>query len=250
MPGNPKPFTFSRPDPGGGNFTKRANGLLFVVVESDMVNTGKSVGAPEVSLRNKSGDLSGQRGGTFSQFQADFLRRNQILARELAELAVEKLRASYARPDASSGALERALLDPRNIVIGQGGTYWGVGNEKFLDRSAAKYWRTIERGTRHFVGKPMVGVWEHPGSGRVYPFSRHRTKDIFRPFASAADAMEFLRANGERGPRGGVGKTWGIIKRPIRPHNYLRDAWKEFRPRERSKEALRAALRESGVIRS
>lgn len=244
--GRRKEWKFSSAEPGGGDFGKRGQGLLFATVESAMVNNVKAQGA-NVSLRNRSGDESGQRGGSFSQFQADFLRRNAILAQDLAELAVEKLRASYARPRVSRGALERALLDPRNRRVKS--TYWGVGDIAFLDRSDAKYWRTIEQGTRHFVGRRISGVWSASiGGGPYYGFRSSRTQDMFMPM-SASDALDFLRANGERGSRGGIGKTHGIIKRPIQPHRYLRSAWREFKPRERSKEALIAALIESGVIR-
>jgi hypothetical protein len=66
---------------------------------------------------------------------------------------------SYARPSVVTGRLERVTADRRNRVYGDQG--FGVGVERFLDRSVAKYWRTIEEGSAKVwgeSGKSMIGM--------------------------------------------------------------------------------------------
>jgi len=90
--------------------------------------------------------------------------RNRTLAKVAQESIVDALETSIVRPGVSTGRLARATGDARNITWSAEG--FAVGSAAFLDRSAAKYWRTIDQGT--------AAVWSKPFVGRAYFVSRSR----------------------------------------------------------------------------
>ena len=67
------------------------------------------------------------------------------LARVAQANVVENMSESFLRPRASTGRLLRVTASPRNRIADQFG--FGVGVTDYLDRSEAKYWRTIEEGS-------------------------------------------------------------------------------------------------------
>lgn len=199
------------------------------------------------------------------QFSTDQSSAEQVfheLGIELQRLMVKKLNETIVRPGVSTGRLARALMDPRNRTFtrpGQGRFAMAVGNEEFLDNSEAKYWRAVEQGTSHFVGRLIRGVWgdkisgEMPGGAygpyprAVEPFSRFgaSTGGRLRPMG-AKYAYAALRGAGYSATDARNGRA-GIIQRPIMPHRYMDLAWREFDPRRRGEQIMRRMFGESFV---
>lgn len=178
--------------------------------------------------------------GRFTKAQSQMAEVNRRLALELAEAVVEQLETSYERPGASTGRLAQAMMDSRNRRADQFG--FGVGVISFLDESQAKYWRAIEQGTTHFLGKQLTGYWLD--GGEVAPFGVPNPAGRFVP-GSRKSAYEILRAAGHTSRE--ASRTKGIIKVPIEPHRYLSEAWGEFNVRERTVAAVQEVFRELGL---
>jgi hypothetical protein len=62
----------------------------------------------------------------------------------------------YKRKETVTGRLQRVTADRRNRVYSDQG--YGVGVIRWLDRSEAKYWRTIEEGSKAAWGRSFVGM--------------------------------------------------------------------------------------------
>lgn len=96
-----------------------------------------------------------------TQLQAD----NRDLARLLQFQVGNFMEGSYKRPTVSTGRLLRVTMDPKNRKSGLYDA--AVGDPAFLNRSIAKYWRTIEEGSaatwtkRSFLSLPLQGFWGH-----------------------------------------------------------------------------------------
>lgn len=90
--------------------------------------------------------------------------QHEELARKVQIEVVKTLKAGYLRKRTSSGRLERVTASPDNLVANA--LQWGVGREKFLKKSDARYWRTIDEGSAH--------VWKKPFKGRFFYVSRNQ----------------------------------------------------------------------------
>lgn len=206
-------------------------------------------------------DLLGRWKSAGAQMQA----ANTALAAQLADAMVAELNAPgvLRRPAVSTKRLELALKDERNRVVNN--TWFGVGIPAFLDQSQAKYWRAIEQGSTHFVGKTLTGLWGRSLTGATKvspwnpqgyplagePFSRTgaSTGGRFRPM-KAKDAQRMLRASmREQGVRGRVGRGVMVIRKPITEHRYMERAWENFGIVERTDAAVNEAFDAAGLPR-
>lgn len=101
--------------------------------------------------------------GRFTSAQAALYQQNRELAMTLQYQVARRIQNDLKRPGVSTGRLVRATMDPQNRVSDR--FYMGVGNERFLNNSIAKYWRTIEEGSaatwtkRKFTSLPLQGFW-------------------------------------------------------------------------------------------
>lgn len=95
-------------------------------------------------------------GGQFTNAQSEFRDRNRQLAQQIQGRVVQNIQARVIRRAVSTGRLLKATADTRNINYDAFGLH--VGIESHLNRSTAKYWRTIEEGS--------AVVWPDVGGGR------------------------------------------------------------------------------------
>lgn len=120
------------------------------------------------------------------------------IAQDIQGEVVQRMRGSFLRPGVSTGRLMRATADPKNRYVPDG-WHVAVGIPDFLDKSEAKYWRTIEEGSaeawrRSFIGMELhgrfgtqlTGEWRTGNWGRYpvagAPWSRKGGSDgKFRP---------------------------------------------------------------------
>lgn len=207
--------------------------------------------------------LSRDLQGRFTSFQHILYERNQKLAQELQDLALEKLDQSIIRPLVSTHRLHNALADPRNRIVTQWG--FGVGVIDWLDRSKAKYWRAIEVGTSQFVGNPLPKGWLWGASLT----GNYGGSSSYGPYPLAAGPFT-VTGKGEGGRVRPMGPSYayrilldqGVERRkayfmtrrgqdreihtPIEAHHFLHDAWEEFDPVGRATAAIIAALKDAG----
>lgn len=105
--------------------------------------------------------------------------QHEQLARKVQDAVVKELKGGIKRKSTKSGRLEKVTADENNIVANA--LQWGVGVDEFLNKSTAKYWRTIDEGSLH--------VWSRPFKGRFYYVSRGKewggeiTHGEFRSYA-------------------------------------------------------------------
>jgi len=163
---------------------------------------------------------------------------NRRLARELADDMADRLQASLVRDEASTGRLKRAILDPRNRSADQFG--FGVGDVDFLDNSEAKYWRAIEQGTTHFVGRKLTGVWGDMGGSEFSPFGPRTAHERLYPMGPVAARMLLRSAGYDRSEL----NVRGVIEEPIHAHRYMQGAWENFDMHVRAAQLFREILRE------
>jgi hypothetical protein len=203
--------------------------------------------------------------GRYTRGQADLFQINWTLAHQLQALVAEELDVGRVpnRRGVASGRLRNAILDDRNRVVRKEG--FGVGVMNYLDRSDAKYWRQIERGSTIHVGRELpVGVWGSSLTGGVGGRSRYGPYPLAGPEWSPTGA----RRDGRVRPMGrtyayralvssGMRKrdaylaanTRAIIREPIDPQYYFARAWRAFNPRARAQRALREVFGISGTPR-
>ena len=128
------------------------------------------------------------------------------------------------RPEASSNRLVQATGARENITWAF--DHIGVGDDDFLDRSQAFYWRKIEEGTSEFVGMQLYPM----GPGKPpYPVAHHQFPGL-RTYGG--DGLPWM--DGER----------YVVKRPIKAMNAYRDAFESFQPGRVAHEAVGKYLRE------
>jgi len=108
------------------------------------------------------------------------------------------INGSKVRPQAGE---PKTLEDNINVEYYPGQTGWGVGNISLLDR-VARYWRALNYGSKHLIGKQLPpGVFD-PG--------------MAKPDAGSSRAGRF-KAGMHKG-----GSTYSpIIKNEIHPMNYI-----------------------------
>ena len=101
--------------------------------------------------------------GRFTSAQSELYAQNRELAQILQYQVGRRIQNDLKRPGVSTGRLLRVTMDPQNRTSDR--YFMGVGREDFLNRSIAKYWRTIEEGSaatwtkRSFTSLPLQGFW-------------------------------------------------------------------------------------------
>lgn len=104
-----------------------------------------------------------EKGHFVSEAQKQLYQQNRQLAIDLQGEIGRRIQNSIQRKAVSTGRLVRVTMDPKNRTSDR--YFMSVGNEAFLDRSMAKYWRTIEEGSaatwtkRKFTTLPLQGFW-------------------------------------------------------------------------------------------
>jgi hypothetical protein len=204
-------------------------------------------------------DTAGGRGGVrdaqgrfmaMGEVRREFRAFNQRMARSIQADAVENLSASIQRRNVSSGRLVAVTASSENIEVDD--FHMGVGRTAFLDRSMAKYWRSIEEGSAQawsetpggrpgMIGMELTGLWGGSlgkvTSDRAYgarPWYRHSSRrgDMFVPkgkFRQQANDGSFRFAKFQGGAGGSKGAPNFVktttIKNEIEAHGYYSDAF-------------------------
>lgn len=203
------------------------------------------------------------RGGS-TEFRQALRDANWQMALEMQGDVVDHMRGQIRRRNVSSGRLLTATADRRNIEATE--FHYAVGREEYLNKSIAKYWRTIEEGSQvvwadvaggrpSIVGMELRGLWG--GSiGRVTadrvhgarPWSRHspRRGDMFVPMSRT---FNFRGKWTGTGGKGGGPNLAGVttVKNEIDPHYDYRNAYLQFQPGRRSLQELNQLLRSASA---
>lgn len=119
---------------------------------------GKGVGGQYQKYGTPGGRFLIELGDSNGKFE----EAHRQLARQTQEQVVKALKAGIKRKSTSSKRLERVTDSPENITASAQG--WGVGADDFLNKSEAKYWRTVDEGS--------LGVWSRPFKGMVFYVAR------------------------------------------------------------------------------
>ena len=107
--------------------------------------------------------------GKLAQGQKELAAENKRIAVVTQEFVVRHITSRYRRPLVSSGRLARVTAMPQNAYASAYNI--GVGKPTHLDKSIAKYWRTIEEGSaatwkkRSFLSLNLLGVFGATASG-------------------------------------------------------------------------------------
>jgi hypothetical protein len=162
--------------------------------------------------------------GRFQVAKADMEAQNRQLAFAVQAQVGALIAGRILRKGVSTNRLVKVTMEPWNAVYND--TYAGVGNQRRLDQSIAKYWRTIEEGSaktwtkRSFLSLELQGLWgmniaswRSGPSGDWVALGRGRARgdarqEMYHPF------------------RRGKGSTLPIFhpRRQIQPMNAYRDA--------------------------
>ena len=196
-------------------------------------------------------DTSGGRGGvrdaagrfiTMNDVRQQFRDANRQMARSVQSYVVENVASSIQRRNVSTGRLVAVTASPDNIEVDD--FHFGVGVEDFLNRSMAKYWRTIEEGSAEvwadvpggrpsFVGMELRGIWggsvtrvtaDRAWGGR--PWFRHspRRSDMFVPVSRSFNFRgKWTGTGGSNGAPNFAKAT--TVKNEIEPHHDYADAF-------------------------
>lgn len=126
-----------------------------------MAKPRKGIAHVDVKIASGSGvgKVRDARGRYISRDPKALKQEYMDLAFRAQANVLSNMSTSYARPTAVTGRLEKVTADRRNRVYSDQG--FGVGVVRFLDRSQAKYWRTIEEGSKKVWGergKSMIGM--------------------------------------------------------------------------------------------
>lgn len=205
-------------------------------------STGGRVRVPAGATYAKPGTFA--TGGS-AEFRLALRDANRHHALSMQADVVENVQRGIMRRQVSSGRLVAATADHRNVDWTDFG--YSVGDENFLDQSIAKYWRQIEEGYRGHVGRVLFGFWGanigRINGDRVYaapPWHRHgrRRSDMFIAATGFRQGGKFARYGAdaeEEGRRGAPNFAKATtIKNPIEPHWDYRNAFRAYRPGQRS----------------
>lgn len=197
------------------NFTPKASGVTRI-----------PKGSPAAS--------SGERrpGGRFAN--SDQLTGvNRQIAQELQAQVVANIQARIRRRGASTNRLLAVTASPSNITVTPNRI--GVGNERYLNNSAAKYWRTIEEGSAEVWRRPFIGTQLYPvGPGKPpFPVARYQTPGL-RTF-------------------GGEERPWMdgsryVVKKEIAPMHAYSDAYVSLQPGRVAHQAVKNYLERIGGL--
>jgi hypothetical protein len=144
-----------------------------------------------------------QKGKPLKQIMPDFLQKIELTKAEVRQLGIETqekfrqlIKASKKRP--GGGNLESKI----QVEYFVDGVSWGVGNIDLLDKEAP-YWKALNWGSSHAVGKVVGG-------------------GIFEPGNPKPNAGSFRQGRFVKGASDSEGKQYAFtVKRPIKAINFL-----------------------------
>lgn len=128
--------------------------------------------------------------------EENFLKEFKKLGEETAEYMKSTINSSKVRPQAD----EPTDLE-NNIKVEHGQNSWGVGNIEELDKTAP-YWRAVNFGSSHMVGK-------------------HLPTGVFDPGEPAPNKEWFRRGRWKKGQDYNGEQYRPIVTQPILPMNYI-----------------------------
>lgn len=180
--------------------------------------------------------------GRFVSVSQDALRQsNEVLARDLQASVVSNIQSRIKRRRVSTNRLVRVTASPDNRFADPFGL--GVGVEGFLNKSEAKYWRTIEEGS--------AVTWADTPGGRAGMIGL----ELHGHFGGTLGKWN----NGPSGPWISATAPWNVpggmfqpdhrmpyvteVQHEIRPMYAYRDAYKEAGVAQRSQEIVDSYLR-------
>jgi hypothetical protein len=141
--------------------------------------------------------------------------RNAGFALGLQADVLRNIESRITRRPASTGRLLKVTAAPENAQYDT----WniGVGDEPFLDRSIAKYWRTFEEGSAGLWKRPFIGTQLMPkGKNPPYPVAHGMVPGI----RTARKGLAWM--DGEK----------YVVKQEIAPRHAYRDAVAQANVRE------------------
>lgn len=94
--------------------------------------------------------------GQFAKFEAEIHRQLEREAEQYQQEVADKIKSQIIRPTDSTGRLVQVTLDPQNRKVTP--STWRVGIASFLNKSQAKYWRTVEQGSLAVWKRPFIGT--------------------------------------------------------------------------------------------
>lgn len=171
--------------------------------------------------------------GQFRAMSAEVERQLHSQAQEFQDEVASYIGSHIKRPRDSTGRLANVTADSGNRTVAK--TYWRVGIPGFLNRSQAKYWRTIEEGSLStfrsggFRGTPLKlsrgGAW--PGGRPFRSFSRNENRNFRGGHADLQGT-----------------RTWKlvIVKNEIQPMNAYQNTWRQGNWEERVGRSFRQSV--------
>ncbi len=164
------------------------------------------------------------------------------VARQLADAAVDQLHSGdvFKRPQASTGRLEKAIRDSRNVEVGD--SYIRMFLRPFLS-SQVPYWDAIDRGTNWFVEQGFILYGHWLDRGEPGPFRNRSQEGVFvstrapkglNPYRYGVNTPAAGRRSSRILTAAGFSdrqrfKTSGRIKNKIEAHHYVDAAREAFR---------------------
>lgn len=189
-------------------------------------------------------------------------RYHAEMGMELQLMVVDAYRDTVKRPDVATGRLAAATLDERNFRSQANG--FTIGDPRWMNRSQAKYWRQIEKGTTVHVGQVIYGVWgrrfsgvqhpakygSYPGMNPPYTLHGQGVGEKFQPMSTMnSGAIKRRHQAMFTDSHGGAGFR-ARISRPITAQDAYTRAFREWRRKNRPLHLLRAVVaQECGLSR-
>lgn len=100
--------------------------------------------------------------GRFAKFSTEVTALMDKEAKQFQVQVATDIDSHILRRPASTGRLVAVTQQPGNRQVGR--SVWRVGIPSYLNKSTAKYWRTIEQGSlavwkKPFTGTVLYGLW-------------------------------------------------------------------------------------------
>lgn len=166
--------------------------------------------------------------GQWTNLQAVVERVNEHAVEQLGEWAVEELNKRVRREEGPQGrthTLERAVTNPRSSVVTKDGFEFLVAQRMY---EQARYWRAIEHGSDHMVGRRLRLIFVSGGQYRKPDAARSGTG--FGDSAKGGLDSAYVRSAAVQ-PNGSRAQSfipYVTIRRPIQPYHYAQKAIERF----------------------
>lgn len=166
--------------------------------------------------------------GQWTSLQAVSERANRRAVDQMADWALEELTKRIRREEGPQGRtyrLENAIKNPRSHFVNRDGFEFLVASEM---SKQAVYWRAIEHGSDHMVGKRIRLVFS--SGGRYIPADRTRTGTGFGASARGGLDSAYVKVIKQKadGSRAQSRIPFVVVRRPIQAYGYGRAAIVRF----------------------